>query len=162
MSAIRAIHRLLEATLVILMLVLVGSVTWQVLSRYLLGAPAFWTEELARFALVWVGVLGAAYAAAHHEHLALSLFSARAGPRGRCVLRHVSRAAVAGFALTVMVVGGGRLVAITWQLDQVSAALGVPMAMVYSVVPLSGCLIFLFALVDGSPSTQDASVPGHG
>lgn len=49
------------------------------------------------------------------------------------------------FAAAVMVFGGGRLVMITWQLNQISPALGLPMAVVYSVVPLSGALLLLFA-----------------
>ena len=40
------------------MLALVLSVSWQVASRYLLQAPSSWTEELARFLLVWIGLLG--------------------------------------------------------------------------------------------------------
>ena len=159
---IRGIHRLLEYSLVALMLALVGSVLWQVLSRYLLGTPAFWTEELARFSLVWVGLLGAAYATAHGQHLALDIVPARAGPKMQAFYRQGSRVAVAIFATAVMIIGGGRLVVITWQLDQVSAALGLPMALVYAVVPLSGCLIVLFAFQDTPNENVPASEVNHG
>ena len=159
---IKDIHRLLEWTLVVLMLILVVSVLWQVLSRYLLGTPAFWTEELARFALVWVGLLGAAYAAAHGQHLALNILPARAAPKMQAFYKQGSRIAVAIFATAVMIVGGSRLVAITWQLDQVSAALGLPMALVYAAVPLSGCLIVLFVFQDTPAGDVPASEVNHG
>lgn len=35
---------------------------WQVLARYVLMAPPVWTEELARRAMVWAGMLGASAA----------------------------------------------------------------------------------------------------
>ncbi|MDZ7386733.1 MAG: TRAP transporter small permease subunit, partial [candidate division KSB1 bacterium] len=53
---------------------------------------------------------------------------------------------VLAFAFFVMVVGGIRLVRLTFILRQVSAALGIPIGYVYIVVPLSGVLIIYFAL----------------
>ncbi len=44
---------------VALMVVAAG---WQVVARYLLAAPPIWTEELARYAMVWAGLLGASCA----------------------------------------------------------------------------------------------------
>lgn len=42
--------------------VMVGAASWQVFARYLLAAPPVWTEELARHAMVWAGMLGASCA----------------------------------------------------------------------------------------------------
>jgi TRAP-type C4-dicarboxylate transport system permease small subunit len=53
------LNRVLEVFLVILMSVLVMDVLWQVFSRYLLSSPSSFTDELAGFLLIWVGVLGA-------------------------------------------------------------------------------------------------------
>ena len=44
-------------------LVMVFSAGWQVIARYALNAPPIWTEELARRAMVWAGMLGASCAA---------------------------------------------------------------------------------------------------
>ena len=46
----------------------------------------------------------------------------------------------------LLVIGGGSLVALTWELRQYSAVLGLPMAFVYSVIPLAGVLICLYAI----------------
>lgn len=35
---------------------------WQVIARYALSQPPSWTEELARFSMVWAGLLGASCA----------------------------------------------------------------------------------------------------
>ncbi|OAB55632.1 TRAP transporter, partial [Phormidium willei BDU 130791] len=44
------------------LVVMVGATGWQVVARYLLAAPPPWTEELARYAMIWGGMLGASIA----------------------------------------------------------------------------------------------------
>jgi len=129
-----------------LMGLMVLSVTWQILSRYLLAEPSHWTEELARFLLVWIGVLGAAYAYRTRMHLGIDLLAHKLRGTSALVLEAGINLLVMLFAIMVMIFGGTRLVMMTWELNQVSAALGVPVAWVYMVVPLSGALIVVFAL----------------
>ena len=76
----KKIEKLLEWFLVFLMSVLVIDVLWQVFSRYVLNAPSSYTDELAGFLLIWVGVVGAAYVAANREHLAIDLLLQRSSP----------------------------------------------------------------------------------
>lgn len=135
----------LRGLLAALMGALVLAVSWQVISRYVLSAPSVWTEELARFLLVWIGVLGASYAYRARVHLAIDLLPRKLGVRKGAGLEAVNASLVGVFAAVVMMFGGGRLVLITWELNQISPALGWPMAVVYSVVPLSGALLMLFA-----------------
>ena len=47
---------------IIAVAVMVAAAGWQVIARYLLAAPPIWTEELARYAMVWAGLLGASCA----------------------------------------------------------------------------------------------------
>ncbi|WP_109464437.1 TRAP transporter small permease [Albibacillus kandeliae] len=39
--------------------VLVGAVALQVVARYVFSQPPIWTEELARYAMIWAGLIGA-------------------------------------------------------------------------------------------------------
>ena len=55
-------------------------------------------------------------------------------------------AVVVLFAATVLVVGGGSLVSLTWELRQYSAVLGLPVAFIYSVIPTAGVLISIYAI----------------
>lgn len=143
-----SVMRLLSGLLIALMSALVSAVIWQVLSRYLLVEPSVWTEELARFLLIWVGILGSVYAYHNQSHLSVDLWSPRLTALGQKRLIIVQGAVVAAFALSAMVVGGLRLVWITYTLKQMSPALGVPMAAVYAVVPLGGAMIVWLALHD--------------
>jgi len=140
------IERLLKVVLATLVVAMVVSVTWQVLSRYLFVVPAAWTEESARFLLIWIGMLGAAYAYRTHSHLGLDLLPARLTGARKTALNALTHLLCLGFAAAVLVIGGGSLVAMTWELKQYSAAMGLPIAYVYSVIPVSGVLICLFAL----------------
>ena len=54
----KGLNNVLNGLLVSLMLGLIASVTWQVVSRYLLGDPSSVTEELARFLLIWSALAG--------------------------------------------------------------------------------------------------------
>ena len=143
---LKLIERLLMGVLAALVVAMVVSVTWQVLSRYLFVVPAAWTEELARFLLIWIGMLGAAYAYRTRSHLGLDLLPAKLAGSRKIALNVVTHLLCLAFAAAVLVVGGGSLVAMTWELKQYSAAMGLPIAYVYSVIPLSGALICLFAL----------------
>lgn len=44
---------------IIALTVLVGAVLLQVVARYLFASPPSWTEELARYAMIWAGLIGA-------------------------------------------------------------------------------------------------------
>ena len=122
-------------------------VTWQVLSRYVLGDPSAWTEEVARMLLIWVGLLGAVCVYREKSHLGLDLLQQKLGADHAGWLQAVSDICCGAFALAVLVVGGGALVQLTWELRQTTAALGIPMAWVYLVLPLSGLLILYYSIV---------------
>ena len=141
-----SVEKLLSGALVLLVAAMVVSVTWQILSRYLFVVPAAWTEELARFLLIWIGLLGAAYAYRMRSHLGLDLLPARLTGRARIRLGLFVHLVCMSFAAMVLVVGGGSLVAMTWELKQYSAAMGLPIAVVYSVIPASGVLICVFSI----------------
>ncbi|MEM9919897.1 MAG: TRAP transporter small permease [Bacteroidota bacterium] len=141
--------------LIVLMFVMTLDVLWGVFTRYVVGSQAGWTEELARFLLIWIGILGTAYASGKKMHLSIDLLPPKLGPGGQQNLRRFSNVMVLFFALTVMVIGGCRLLYISARLGQSSAALSIPMQYVYIVIPFSGLLIVLYKLLDlFSPSSQ--------
>jgi TRAP-type C4-dicarboxylate transport system permease small subunit len=139
------IDRALAGLLIVLMGLLVVDVLWQVFSRYVLGAPSSYTEELARFLLIWVGLLGAAYASGRHMHLAVDILPGRLSGNSRHYLELLIHGLVLVFVVSVMVYGGSRLVWVTLYLGQTAAALRMPLGYIYIVLPLSGLLIAFYA-----------------
>jgi TRAP-type C4-dicarboxylate transport system permease small subunit len=63
------IDRVLGGFLALAMALAVAAVLWQVFSRYVLADPSSFTDELVRYLMVWIGLLGAAYAAGGHRAL---------------------------------------------------------------------------------------------
>ncbi len=131
------------------MAAMVLTVLWQVATRYLLRDPSSLTEELARFGLMWLGLLGASYGFGQRAHLAIELIPrtrrTRRTWRNR-ILELVIAACVAAFAILILVIGGLRLVNTTLTLGQTSAALQIERGYVYLALPLSGALILFYTI----------------
>ncbi|MDP4536811.1 TRAP transporter small permease [Alkalimonas collagenimarina] len=143
---IHTVDTVLKWFLASLMAGIVLVVCWQVVSRYVLGAPSSITEELSRCLLIWIGMVGAAFAYRTGVHLGLDIVTRRLKVERQRNVNLVLTAAVVLFAIQVMVIGGGNLVRLTYELDQMSAALGIRMAYIYIAIPLSGVLISFYGL----------------
>jgi TRAP-type C4-dicarboxylate transport system permease small subunit len=143
----KRLNRALEVFLIILMSVLVIDVLWQVFSRYLLSSPSSFTDELAGFLLIWVGVLGAAYVSGRKEHLAIDILVQKSPPERQRKLQFIIHGLILLFALSVMVIGGASLVYTRFVLQVKSAALQLPLGYVYIVLPLSGLIIVYYEIL---------------
>ena len=141
------LNRVLEVFLVFLMTVLVLDVLWQVFSRYLLSSPSSFTDELAGFLLIWVGVLGAAYVAGRKEHLAIDILLQKSPPARQRLLLYLIHSLIFLFALSVMVTGGMVLMYTRFVLQVKSAALQLPLGYVYIVLPISGLIIMYYEVL---------------
>ena len=139
---------LLEKTLVVIMSAMVINVLWQVFSRYILTNPSSFTDELARYLMIWVGVLGAAYVAGKGNHVAITYFSEKMSPPNLKKIQVFINLTILTFAILGMLIGGVRLVYITLVLEQLSPALKIPLGVVYSVIPISGILIIFYKILD--------------
>lgn len=142
----KQIDRVLELVLVVLTTVMVINVLWQVFSRYVLADPSSFTDELARFLLIWVGLLGAAYASGRRMHLAIELLPQALEGKKKQYLDWGITGAVIAFVVAVMVIGGINLIYITLTLGQMSPQLQIPYGYIYLVLPLSGILIIYYRL----------------
>lgn len=141
----KRVDKVLEWSLIVLMAANVLNVLWQVFTRFIVRDPSSFTEELARYLLIWVGLLGASYASGHKMHLAIDILVERLKGKSRALAELSVQSLVFLFALFVMVIGGLRLVIVTLTLNQISAALQIKLGFVYLVVPLSGALIMFYA-----------------
>lgn len=144
----QTLDNILEKTLIALMAIMVIDVLWQVLAGLLPILPSSFTDELARFCLIWVGLLGAAYATGQRMHLALELIFTKLNERRTWQLRQFIFGITAVFAILVMLIGGIRLIYITLSLGQTAPALGIPLGYVYVVLPLSGALIAYYSVYE--------------
>ncbi|MBN2126120.1 MAG: TRAP transporter small permease, partial [Deltaproteobacteria bacterium] len=139
-KASNLLNRVCEAALVLVLGVMAVVVFLQVLFRYVIHLPLFWTEEFARYCLVWASLLGASVALKRGEHIAVTYFMERFPEGLRWVLLLAARISVAAI-LAVMTWGGVQLVMVTSA--QISPALRIPMAVPYLALPF-GSAVMLF------------------
>jgi TRAP-type C4-dicarboxylate transport system permease small subunit len=143
----RYVDALLRALIMVLMAVMVIAVTWQVITRYVFSRPSSYTEELATFLLIWISLLGGAYALRVRAHLGIDVLVQRLRPARRRVAEYLAYLAVITFAVVVLIYGGARLMYVTLHLEQLSPAFQLPVGYVYSVIPLSGVLMIFYSVV---------------
>lgn len=160
----RPFVRLLEGLLILAMACLVLDVLWGVLSRglgglrvrletawgvsagFLPAGQSPWTEELARFLLIWIALLGAALGFERGSHLGVDYLVKKLDPRAQRLLAVVGHGLVLCFAGLVLLYGGWLLVETTWASGQVTPALALKKWIVYSVVPIAGAFLVLFTI----------------
>lgn len=142
------LDKILEVILVAIMGIMVINVLWQVGSRYLMQSPSSFTDELARYLLIWLSILGASYVTGKKMHLSIDLLPQKLSPEKRKPLNTLIYAIVALFALLAMVIGGARLVYIVASLGQISPALEIPLSYVYVVLPIGGAIIIYYSILN--------------
>jgi len=155
----KKINKTIGAFLAFLMGIMLLSVLWQVFTRYIMGEASTFTEELARFLLIWIGILGAAYISGQNMHLAIELLPNKLKGKNKQTLRIIINILIIAFAITAFIIGGGRLVYISYILGQTSAALNVPLAYIYIVIPLSGLLVCYYKFAEIGQLLQSENTP---
>ncbi len=151
------VDRALEGLVVVLMSAMVLNVLFQVVTRFVLGSPSSFTEELARFLLIWIGLFGGCLALRRGLHTSIELLPQALDARGRRLLGLSSRIAIALFAVVVLGIGGGHLVQLSHSLGQTSAALGIGLGWVYLALPLAGAVMLFYAVVGIDEPREDGT-----
>lgn len=123
----------------ILLVIMTLLVLYQVFTRYVLGTPAAFTEELVRYALIWTAMISAAYAFVHRKHMALVVLRDRFPAPARRGLIVGADVLVLAFAVLVLVIGGTML-ALSAK-TSFSALLGISRGLVYLIGPIAGLAI---------------------
>ncbi len=128
------------------LLLLVISVTWQVFSRYVLNDPSSFTDELARYLMIWFGLLGASYLFGKNGHLAITLFINAINKKYQKLSYILIHFTSLSFICLAMIKGGIHLMGRTTM--QYSPALQIPMSYVYFILPLAGSLMCIYILIN--------------
>jgi len=143
---VNIVTKYLSWFLMALMALIILDVTWQIFTRFVMQNSSSWTEEMARFLLIWIGLLGGSYALHTRMHLGIDILTYKLVGKKKQVVEVIIYSFVALFALVIMVIGGFKLVNMTFQLKQISASMGIKMGYIYIVIPLSGMLMIFYSI----------------
>jgi TRAP-type transport system small permease protein len=150
-----------EIASVFFLAVIIIMITAQVAARYLFRSPITFSEELARFSLIWLAFISATFVLAHRRHLAVDLLSKYLQRRGRIFLECFSSAII--LACSGLLLPSG--LQFVQHMGRVkSAALQIPMSWWYlaaltGFALLASHSIINILLVLRSPETEAAARP---
>lgn len=142
------IDKVIEWVLVVLMSLMVLNVLWQVFTRFIIGDPSSFTDELARYLLIWIGLIGAGYVSGKKMHLAIDYLVGKMSTKTQKKINVFINIVVLLFALVALVIGGISLVHLTLDLEQISSALQIQLGYVYLAAPISGLLIMFYSVTN--------------
>ena len=134
------INGLIEKILFVLLSAMTAIVFIQVLFRYVINAPLYWTEEAARYIMIWIVFLGASIGIRRGSHLGFTWYVERSNAKVRRILALVANLGLFAFSLNITYYG----TIITLQnMKQLSPGLQMPVAFVYLCLPVGGLLCIL-------------------
>jgi TRAP-type C4-dicarboxylate transport system permease small subunit len=114
----------------------------QVILRYAFDSPLTWSEELARYLMIWCAFLGWVIASRHDSHLAMTYVLDKAPRRTRAAVRITIEAATLLFAW-VLGQRGLQLAVGSWDIENVAVPFN--LGVVYLIEPIAATAIALYA-----------------
>jgi len=122
------------------LIVMVVIIFLQIVSRIVIQSSFSWTEELARFLMIWLTFLGAAFSFQHGAHIGISMLTDKL-PKKVSAIITLLVGILCSVLFVILTVKGFELVGKS--ANQTSPAMRIPMSYVYSVIPISGVLLTL-------------------
>ena len=134
-------------------MVMLGAMMLQIVARYIFAAPPVWTEELARYAMIWACMLGAGMAYYRRADPVLFRPKAIGRPRLAIWLYLIDLLAVIALVAPVLWFAPGFLAR---HMSRITETLEFNSAVVVSIIPLSLLLIVLHSFTRLIVSIHDA------
>lgn len=142
-KVINGLNTGLKHVLNVLLLTMVIVVFMQVLFRFALDQPLAWTEELARYLLVWITFLGASFAMAKKAHIGVDIIVDKLPPVLKNVIAII--ASLISLSFFIMIIKES-FTLIERTMVQTSPVLGISMGYIYTVIPVA-CFIMAINLI---------------
>ena len=120
--------------------------TYQIVTRFIFKNPSTVSEELLTYSFTWMALLARALVFGKRDHMRMGFVADKLGKGGQKVLNIFSELLIMLLAGSVMIYGGVTIIDLT--MTQSTASLGIPMGVVYTIIPLSGCLIVLYSILN--------------
>ncbi len=134
-----------EYFLVWTMAIMTVLVFFQVVMRYAFSSSLSWSEELARFIFLWLSWIGASYAVKERSHFRVEMFVNMVKGKTRIYVEYGILVVWFLFSFA-MVWYGTKLIFWLHDMEQVSAAMEIPISWPYASVP-AGCTLMCVRLI---------------
>ncbi len=128
-----------------LMVVMVLVASWQVFTRFVLNSPSTVSEEFLRYSLIWLTMIGSAYAYGKKKHLAVVFVARKVPEKYQLYVNLLVEAIVLVFVIVILFFGGMK--ASQNAIGQVSSALRMPMEYLYLSLVVSSVLFLFYSII---------------
>ena len=135
-----ALKHPLETVICVLLLAMTFVVFGQVVARYVLQTPLSWSEEMARFMLMWLSMLSAAYGFKTKSHFALKLLVGRFSSAAQKIIELVVYLVVVLFFAVLLYFS---VIFVIGVKGHTAPALGISMQIPYASMVV-GCMLILY------------------
>ena len=147
MTALRnALNRILHVLAGVSFLVMVVLTCWQVFTRYILGSPSTWSEELVSYMFAWASLLGASLVTGERGHMNIPIIVDRMNPILKKACGVLGEGIAFLFSAVILVYGGVQISSLA--MGQMTSSLGVAVGLFYVVLPLCGVLNMIYTVLN--------------
>ena len=152
----------LEGLSVAFFVIMILLVLYQIVMRKIFNASPPWTEELARYAMIWSTLIACAVLLKEKGHIMLDYFLEFLPPVLKKTIILFVGVVIIGLTATFGY-GGFGMIQTSMAVSQLSPGAGLPMWIVYTILPVSGLLMVicqLLAMMDtlrDTPPSQEGS-----
>ncbi|SBW04584.1 putative TRAP-type C4-dicarboxylate transporter [uncultured Alphaproteobacteria bacterium] len=141
--ACAAVETLIRRIVTLLLVLMTVVICYQVVLRYGFQSANIWAEEFARYAFIWVVMLGSANALRNAQHIRIDFAVNALPPAVRRAVEAFNLLLILGFLVALLVYG----IDIAMRTgNQISSGLGLPMSVMYMSIPISAAIMLLFAV----------------
>lgn len=123
------------AIMFVLSVIMTASIILQVIMRKVFNNSLSWSEELARFAFIWLVFIGISYAVQAKKHIKIDLIYAKLTGKNKKKLEIFTTLLFLVFSVFIMLYGSG-IVSDKFALGAKSPSLHIPTAVLYLAVPI--------------------------
>lgn len=152
------INWVIQRLCVVLLVILVLDVWLGVLARYVIPMPLTFTEELARYLMIWMAMLAVSCGIVHREHIGVEFVFNRFPPKARRVL-----------AISFDVITFVFFAALFWYgldfvergFNRVTMIYGIPKGYPFLIVPLASAIACIQITLIGVHDIFSEKAPTH-
>ncbi|MCM3762069.1 TRAP transporter small permease [Alkalihalobacillus oceani] len=114
----------------------------QVVLRYVFNYSLYWSEEVARYLIIWFIFIGSSIAVREKAHATVDLLLVYLPPRFKRILS-ILGSVIAIIFFVLIFQSGIQTIENVMQFNNVTPALGIPMYMPYLAIPVGSTLMIL-------------------
>lgn len=146
----KQLRKILDSVLNVLagasFLAMVALTCWQVFTRYILKNPSSWSEELVSYLFAWMALLGASIVVGERGHMNIPILVEKMQIKAKKFFSIFAEVIAFLFSLIILLYGGVQITSLA--MGQMTSSLGVPIGVFYIVLPLSGGINMIYAVMN--------------